>query len=582
MGKYRCKLFITLILLIVILILPPVAPGVFSMEDIWKTQWTEGDGLDKIASEVQRELENEEYVEVLVKLTRQVDTGKVSREAAAAVSAQAEARQRKEFVRSRVVEALRKNAENQQKGLLNYLEAEKNRGSVQELRSYYIVNMVYVKALPEVIHHISRRPETKVILPNEEVPLVQPQMDEIKTDSFPTVQWNVERVGAPQVWETFSNTGSGVVVGMIDTGIEWQHEALKEKWRGFNPDDPLNPNPEFNWYDPVYGSDMPSDLSAKPHGTHVMGTILGSTTDLFIGIAPGAQWIAANAFQEKDNKVKASSSDLLAAGEYMLAPTDWEGIPYPEKAPDIINNSWGGKAKYDEWFRPMVQSWRAAQIIPVFAAGNSGPESGTIANPANYPENIAVGAVDYYNTVAAFSSRGPGPYPDVVKPDISAPGVSILSSVPGGYSSWSGTSMAVPHITGVAALILSANPSLTVDEVEYILKETALPLTDENYSSSPNTAYGYGLVNGIEAVHELMSAAAELLLGDVNGDGNIDIADAILILRDIIGMINIVEQYGPEGFIRADVSGDGSLDVGDAILILRYIVGIINEFPAAS
>ena len=499
MGKYHMNQFITL-LLILILILPPVVPVAFSMEVTWGNPGMEGDALKKITPEIQRELENEEYVEVLVKLNQQVDTEKVSREAVNAVSATTEARQRKEFVRSRVVEALRKNAENQQKGLLKYLEAEKSRGRVQELRSYYIVNMVFVKALPEVIHHISRRPETKVILPNEKIALTLPQGEEFEADSHPTIQWNVERVGAPQVWETFNSTGSGVVVGMIDTGIHWQHEALKEKWRGFNPDDPMNPDPEFNWYDPVYGRDMPADLSITPHGTHVMGTVLGSTPDFFVGTAPGAQWIAANAFREEDGKVIAYSSDLLSAGEYMLAPYDADGIPHPDQAPDIINNSWGGKAKYDEWFRPMVQSWRAAQILPVFAAGNDGPGTGTISNPSNYPENIAVAAVNSSNSIAFFSSRGPGPYPDIIKPDISAPGVNILSSVPGGYESWQGTSMAAPHIAGVAALMLSDNPSLTVSDIEQTLKDTAQPLIDGTYTDSPNHAYGYGLVNAYEAV----------------------------------------------------------------------------------
>lgn len=500
MDKHQIRYSITLFLTL-LLVLSPVLSGVFSMESSMRGEVPEENIQDKISLEIQEQLDQEGYIEVLVKLNQQVDTEKISHNAFKIAPSQAAIQQQRVFVRNSVIEALKNTARNQQKGLLQYLQAETDRGKVQEIQGYYIVNMIYVKAVPEVIKKISYRPEVKVVLPNEKVPLVLPQGEEIHPESSAVVQWNVERVRASHVWEDFNVDGSGVVIGMIDTGIEWQHEALKDKWRGFNPCEPDNPDPIFNWFDAVHGTEMPSDISKLPHGTHVMGTVLGSTADFFIGIAPGAKWIAANAFKvQEDGKISASASDILLAAQYMLAPTDAEGIEHPEKAPDIINNSWGGSPVFNEWFRPMVQSWRAAQIFPVFAAGNSGPGAGTIANPANYPENIAVGAVDYNNTIASFSARGPGHYEDVIKPDISAPGVNILSSVPGGYSAWNGTSMAAPHAAGVAALMLSADPSLTVDKIEEIIKETASPLTDGNYTQSPNYAYGYGLVNAYEAV----------------------------------------------------------------------------------
>ena len=133
----------------------------------------------------------------------------------------------------------------------------------------------------------------------------------------------------------------------------------------------------------------------------------------------------------------------------MLAPTDASGQnPRPELAPDIINNSWGGGSGLNEWFRPLVQAWRSAGILPVFAAGNTGPGAGTVSSVSAYPESFAVAAINSSNTLADFSSRGPGPYPGILKPDISAPGVAIRSSVPGGYATSQGTSMAAPHIWG--------------------------------------------------------------------------------------------------------------------------------------
>src|SRR5699024_12646608 len=101
---------------------------------------------------------------------------------------------------------------------------------------------------------------------------------------------------------------------MIDTGADWTHEALKEKWRGYNPADPDNPNPEGNWFDAVNGRSMPYDIPSSPHGSHVMGTILGQDPEgnNKIGVAPGARWIAAKAFEASggyDNWLIAARSE---------------------------------------------------------------------------------------------------------------------------------------------------------------------------------------------------------------------------------------------------------------------------------
>ena len=113
---------------------------------------------------------------------------------------------------------------------------------------------------------------------------------------------------------------------------------------------------------------------------------------------------------------------------YLLQKIEAEH-PHPEAAPDIVNNSWGGGKGMNEWYRPMVQNWTEAGIIPVFAAGNDGPAAGTINSPGNYPEVIAVASTNRTDDLASTSSRGPAPYPGEIKPNISAPGVYIRSAV---------------------------------------------------------------------------------------------------------------------------------------------------------
>ncbi|WP_082459379.1 Ig-like domain-containing protein, partial [Bacillus sp. FJAT-25509] len=208
--------------------------------------------------------------------------------------------------------------------------------------------------------------------------------------------------------------------------------------------------------------------------------------------------------------------DLIEAGEWMLAPKDKNGVPHPEMAPNVVNNSWGGGPEVNDWYKTIVTNWRAANIFPEFSAGNTtqynpgGP--GSVANPANYQESFATGATDINNNLANFSLRGPSPYGGILKPDISAPGVNIRSSVPGGKyeGGWNGTSMAGPHTSGLVALLLQSNSSLTVSEIERIIKETATPSTNSEYPETPNNGYGYGVINAFKAVTSVMTGLAEI------------------------------------------------------------------------
>ena len=462
----------------------------------------------KIDPAVREELAGEDHVEVLVKMTRQVDTGRVALDAGRNAPSGSRGRT---IVRAAVVEKLQANAASGQKDIIHYLEQEQINGNVLEFHGYYIVNMLFVKAAPVVVEQIARRSDVKVILPNTVIPLKPPKIVE-RSDTTPlAVEWGVSRINAPDVW-ALGFDGEGVVVGIIDTGADWQHEAIRTRWRGYNPAAPGNPDVDYNWYDATLPkSALPKDTHG--HGTHVTGTVLGAAGSNEIGVAPGARWIAARVF---DDDGYATDQGILYAGEFMLAPTDTNGNhPRPDLAPNIVNNSWGDgvPGSGDEWYREMVGVWRDAGILPVFAAGNDGRlGDGTITNPANYPECLAVAATDSGNGLADFSSRGPG-YLEGIKPEISAPGVNIRSSLPGGgYGLMDGTSMAAPHVSGAAALILSANPDLNVDHLEQAIIDTAVPLTSFTYPLSPNYGFGYGLVDVLSAVN---SSGCGLLTGQI-------------------------------------------------------------------
>ncbi|HET7580184.1 MAG TPA: S8 family serine peptidase [Bacillales bacterium] len=470
----------------------------------------------------------------LVKLKDQVNTKKVAQKVQkeskglSLTQAQTELR-----TRSAVVSSLRAKALETQDNLKEFLQKQKQKGSVKSYESFYIVNAMAITGTKEVAKKLAAFPEVEKVLPNETRHLFQQKRKPVdqksligkkKTPSKKTDQTkahlqddsdigpNLKQIGVPNVW-AMGIDGTGTVVASIDTGVQWDHPALKNKYRGYDPAHPDQPNNQFNWFDAVNGQDTPYDDLG--HGTHTMGTMVGSEPDGSnqIGVAPGAKWISVKAFTAAGG----TDVDLLEAGQWILAPTDAEGNPHPEKAPDVVSNSWGGGPGLDEWYRPMVQNWRAAGIVPVFAAGNTtifnpgGP--GSVASPGNYPEAIAVGAVNDDNVLADFSLLGPSPYGEI-KPELVAPGVTIRSSVPGSQydGTFSGTSMATPHVAGTVALLKQADASLTVDQIENILLNTATPLTDEDFPESPNNGYGHGLVNAFEAVSAVTTG-----LGTVKG-----------------------------------------------------------------
>lgn len=394
-------------------------------------------------------------------------------------------REKRRAERTTYVNSLRSRTDALQQQVRSALNEQIVNKSIVIKRSFFIDNILHASITEEGLNALKNSAGVLAIVPNEQIPL-PPQTTTTNLGS-----WNIAKIAADRVWNELNFTGTGVVVANIDTGVQWDHPALKNAYRGWNG---TVADHNYNWYDPSNTSpQIPLDNTG--HGTHTMGTIVGYDGTTHIGIAPGAKWIAAKGCANNG----CSQSDLLAAGQWMLAPTKLDGTnPDPSKAPDVVNNSWGGLG-CNPYYKGVLTSWRNAGIVPIFSSGNSGPDPNTVSSPGDNPEAISVGATDASDTIASFSSKGPScaTFDNNPKPDISAPGVAIYSSIPyDGYTTLNGTSMAAPSATGVVALLLQSKPNLTVYEIEQILKRSA---TDLGASGHDNT-YGAGLINAYNAV----------------------------------------------------------------------------------
>ncbi|GAB3805867.1 hypothetical protein GCM10028868_34610 [Virgibacillus kimchii] len=524
----------------------------------------------KVNSSLQDQLEKEDKVTFLIKFKEKTDTMEVAREAReTAQKANLSSMAQEHAQRSAVISALKQTAMESQQPVLEFLEEAEREGKAEDIQAYHIVNGVAVTATKEVAEKLISFPEVEKLLPNEQRELIRAVDTDVEVPQNETmdIEWNVDRVGAPAVWD-MGIDGQGAVVASIDTGAEWEHPALKDKYRGYDPATG-EVDHTYSFFDPVNGEEEPYDDDS--HGTHVTGTMVGSEPDGSnqVGVAPGAQWISVQAF----TAAGAYDTDLLAAAQWILAPGD-----DVTKAPDVVNNSWGGGPGLDEWYRDAVTAWRAADIFPAFAAGNTtltnpgGP--GSVAVPANYPESFAAGSTNSSDNKSSFSLEGPSPY-DEIKPDIAAPGEGVRSAIPGGgYGGKSGTSMASPAIAGVVALLKSANAGLDVDTAEEIIMEMADSEagTDSSFPESPNNGYGYGIVDAYAAVSSVVSGLGTIE-GQVTMDGedtepptyehtapaetysNMDL-DLTIHAADNVSVTSVELHYGDEVVEANRTSGD--------------------------
>jgi PKD repeat protein len=411
-----------------------------------------------------------------------------------------------------VFNLLRETARQTQQPLTQYLDRQG-----LDYRAYYIANMIEVTGGQSVIEWLAARPDVaRISVPPD------PHKEPVIHDATPqperltTIEWNITRVGAPDVW-AMGFHGEGMVVGGNDTGVSYTHPALINQYRGNLGGGSFDHN--YNWWGGA-GSTAPSD--GDGHGTHTMGTMVGDDGGTNqIGMAPGAKWIACAGL---------GGADTVECFEFFLAPWNLNHLnPDPSKAPDSINNSWYDTSGFD--YRPIIQSLNAAGVAVIKSAGNWGSGCDTISPPGNVPEIIATAAFGQGDVIADFSSRGPSSTygSTILKPEVAAPGVNVRSSVPGGGydGTYSGTSMAAPHSTGLVALIWSAAPCLQGDvpTTKQIMMETAEAKIDAQcppFVGHPNDVWGWGILDAEAAVQMAMGYCGGLggLEGTVTAAGS--------------------------------------------------------------
>jgi len=293
--------------------------------------------------------------------------------------------------------------------------------------------------------------------------------------------WGLERIGAPALWKR-GLTGKGVLVAHLDTGIDASHPALKGAVE------------EFAEFDAV-GQRVPGAAAADSavHGTHTAGTIAGRPVMGWdIGVAPGCRLVSAAVIEDGDKVAR------------ILAGVDW-AMGFPVR---VLNLSVGFPG-YFAAYESVVKRVRDRGILPVLAAGNEGP--GVSCSPANYPLALSVGSMDAQGGVDETScSERLARRRDPIVPDLVMPGIDIISANAGAgdLRADSGTSMAAPHVSGLAALLWEAIPGATVAEVEgAIFASCALEM------GMAKDRANRGLPNALLALAELEKRTARRKIG---------------------------------------------------------------------
>ncbi|SDG00322.1 Carboxypeptidase regulatory-like domain-containing protein [Sinosporangium album] len=378
-----------------------------------------------------------------------------------------------------------------QKALRTLLTAKK-----AEFTPFWIVNAVKVTGDAGLAAEIAELPEVQRIEPDRAIP--QPQQATGKeVPKVNAVEWNIDRIGAPRVWSEFGTRGDGIVVADLSDGVKYDHPALLGKYRGRKADGTVDHN--YNWFDParLCPTEAPCDRRRAEGGTRGLGVAVGGTDTDTIGVAPGAKWIAAHG-------CCSWASDLLAAAQWMLAPTDLNGRnPRPDLAPDIINNTWEDWG-IDPWFAPVIDAWIAAGIFPAFTTSNYLFTCNTVHSPAAGANAYSVGLLDETDRAWSYSGRGSGENGEI-KPDITAPGVNVRTSTADGrYAVATGDFAAVSHVSGTVALLWSAVPSLKGDvaATRALLGRTAIDTANSTCGGTPekNNIYGEGRLDAYAAV----------------------------------------------------------------------------------
>jgi subtilisin-like proprotein convertase family protein len=429
------------------------------------------------------------HIQILVLMKDQVDIETLDNQLYM-INASAELRSKT------VLTALMQKAEQTQGPMIAYLNEEKISGKVNVFTPYWITNFFYVEATPSVIQQLAARNDVDMIDINPELDFDRPVSMEPAGDKSASSEVGLRVINAHKLWQ-LGFTGTGRVVMNDDTGVDGNHPALNYKWKG-NTGSPWY----HAWLDPAGGSTFPSDCDN--HGTHTMGIMTGREGTDTIGVAPGAQWIAAKTICTGNG-----TNNHMAAWQWALNPDS--NVNTINDVPDAIGNSWhdptgvptGGDCT-SQIYLNALNTMEAAGLAIVFSCGNSGPGTSTITRPKNINTHLvnsfSVGNINGNSSfpypINSTSSRGPGYCGNDgklrFKPEVSAPGTSVRSSIRNGqYSALTGTSMACPHIVGSVALLRQFKPNATGRQILEALYWTAQDLG----TPGEDNTFGMGVID---------------------------------------------------------------------------------------
>ncbi|MGE5682224.1 MAG: S8 family serine peptidase [Bacillota bacterium] len=402
--------------------------------------------------------------------------------------------------------SLRENSEISQRNLLSVIEKKKEDLTVRQYQSFWIANIIAIEVKKEFVYELSLRDDIEIM--DVDAPVKNEVITDIRADALrktaSSVEPGIKIINADKLWK-LGITGKGRLVMNIDTGVDGDHPALKDKWRG------RRVSAKQAWLDLKNNTSVPYD--SVNHGTHTMGLSLGSSklTGDTVGVALDAEWIASNALTGGNPH----TSRTITAFQWAMDP---DGNPSTTSdVPDVINCSWYdgdttiNYCDNNNIYKRVLDALEQAGIGVIFSAGNNGAKPQTISNPQNINTSLVntfcVANIDGQkylqgdlNPVYANSSRGPsicgGTGSLLIKPEVSAPGTYVRSSVPGGkYAEMPGTSMAAAYVSGAYALLKQSNPEKSAAEIKLALYYSAKDLGEPG----EDNVYGMGLIDVFEA-----------------------------------------------------------------------------------
>ncbi|MFH2035395.1 MAG: S8 family serine peptidase, partial [Candidatus Zixiibacteriota bacterium] len=479
------------------------------------------------------------------------------------------------------IRTLKSVANSSQTDILTQLKQMEVDGLAENVKSHWIINVISADIAVSELETIANLSDVDLISQAPQIKLVEPEESSSKLSSDATsITNNLIMIGADSA-KALGYTGEGSVVCSFDTGIEGNHPALYNTWKGHDGDSVAAWFAPLDMVDTIDQAQFPHVYYAYQvgqqnvyHGTHVMGIIVGydDGLDKQVGVAPGARWISAGV-------INLLGVSIIDAFEWAADP---DGNPNTfNDVPDVINHSWGidGIGCHD-YFWEMIDNTEALGIVNIFAGGNFGPSDASMANPANRAfdslDCFAVGNLKNIDTIYTSSSRGPSDCDGIsIKPNVVAPGFNIESAFSANdYALKSGTSMAAPHVSGAVAILREVAPNATVREIKEALLAGCYGLTDTS-GFIPNYTFGYGLIN--------IPASIEYLKGLVSqGDPDVRLysfdyafADpgenisACVILKNFGGIVNSLYAKLTNGNAGLEISTDslyfGTVNTGDTV-----------------